>query len=86
MVVKIKNRTDYAYTLTAKDGETIQINAHAIRSVDDKFLADYDRMKIQLLDKVPALSQIVTTPITVSTSTSTQAQAKTSKTLLSSKK
>ena len=59
MAIKVKNRTDQPQFLVDSEGESIQINAHALASVEETFLVSYDRMKIQIVDKV---KPIITTP------------------------
>jgi hypothetical protein len=51
MITKIKNRTDKPQQLFSATGDSVQINPHAIAMVDESFLIDFDRLKIQILDK-----------------------------------
>lgn len=47
---KIKNRTQHVIVLYAADGDSVQVNAQAAVKVDTKFLIDYDRLQIQILE------------------------------------
>jgi hypothetical protein len=61
--IKIKNRSQHAIVLHALDGDSVQVNAQAIVKVDDKFLVDYDRMQIQVLELAPKVPQEVIVPV-----------------------
>lgn len=58
MIVKVRNKTSHSEILYSADGDSIQINPQAVVNVDEKFLVDFNKMKIQVLTKKTLITEV----------------------------
>lgn len=85
-MAKIRNRTSHAILLYSLDGESVQVNPSATVNVDEKFLVDFDRLKIQVLDKTSTKRVLSTDAVTAEPATDLSSAAITADAKASPKK